>query len=371
MSKKRIAILSVLKPVDDTRNFEKMATSLGNTNKYEINIIGFSAKNLSVRKNVIFHPIFHFARNHPARILAAIQAFRKLIKLSPELIIVTCAELLIVIPLCKIIFGCKVVYDLQENYYQNIRYTDTYPPVIRHLLASTVRSVERISAPLVDHFLLAEKIYRHQLPFIGQRFEVIENKALITPRAAQRVHTGAAIKTFLYSGTIARHYGIFEAVSFMKKMHIADKNVKLRIVGFAPDRRVLRQLLKQIDAVNYIELISDKTPIPHQLIFDEMLKADFCLLPYRRHRSTEGRWPTKLFECLAMEIPVVIMPNPVWNDTVTKYKAGILHDFSKDIAIPVEDINNNKFYGTDRKSEWYWSCEEPKLIRAIDELMDA
>jgi hypothetical protein len=49
------------------------------------------------------------------------------------------------------------VYDLQENYYQNIRYTDTYPPVIRHLLASTVRSVERISAPLVDHFLLAEK----------------------------------------------------------------------------------------------------------------------------------------------------------------------------------------------------------------------
>jgi hypothetical protein len=60
MSKKVVAILSVLKPVDDTRNLEKIASSLGNTNKYDINIIGFEAKNLPDVQNITCHPIIQF-----------------------------------------------------------------------------------------------------------------------------------------------------------------------------------------------------------------------------------------------------------------------------------------------------------------------
>jgi hypothetical protein len=35
-------LTSILKPVDDTRMFEKFGVSLGQTNKYDVNIIGFA-----------------------------------------------------------------------------------------------------------------------------------------------------------------------------------------------------------------------------------------------------------------------------------------------------------------------------------------
>ena len=52
MTKKVIAIISVLKPVDDTRNYEKVAASISNTNKYDINIIGFSANKKPANPNI-------------------------------------------------------------------------------------------------------------------------------------------------------------------------------------------------------------------------------------------------------------------------------------------------------------------------------
>lgn len=54
MTKKVIAVISVLKPVDDTRNFEKVARSVGNTNKYDINIIGFTQKIFLQHQTYIF-----------------------------------------------------------------------------------------------------------------------------------------------------------------------------------------------------------------------------------------------------------------------------------------------------------------------------
>ena len=123
MTKKVIAIVSVLKPVDDTRNYEKVAVTISNTNKYDINIIGFLSKKNPTSPNTNFFPVFSFPRLSLERFLAPLKVYNILLKLKPELIIVTCAELLIVtcaellvdIFLYKILFGCKIIYDVQEN----------------------------------------------------------------------------------------------------------------------------------------------------------------------------------------------------------------------------------------------------------------
>ena len=79
MAKKGIASISVLKPVTDSRAFEKVATSLAQTNKYEINIIGFWTKKIPDHSNIRFHPIFHFHRLSPRRLLAPWMAVQKLL----------------------------------------------------------------------------------------------------------------------------------------------------------------------------------------------------------------------------------------------------------------------------------------------------
>ena len=55
-----ISIISILKPVNDTRMFEKFGLSLGQTNKYDVNIIGFKSKKIKKIKDVRFYPIFSF-----------------------------------------------------------------------------------------------------------------------------------------------------------------------------------------------------------------------------------------------------------------------------------------------------------------------
>lgn len=367
MSKKVVAIVSVLKPVSDPRNYEKIANSIGNTNKYEINIIGFWAKNLEERPNIIFHPILHFNRISLARAMAPWKILKICIKLKPELIIVTCTELLPVMVLYKILFGTKIIYDIQENYFRNILYTNTYPTLIRWPLAGLSRLAEYLLAPLIDRFILAEKVYASQLKFIGSRFEIFENTAVIPENL---LHTPAPKKNgkvFLYCGTISEHYGIEDAIDLICRLHSQNPNVQLRIAGYSPDGKFFRSLVQKIKRYDFIQLIGGDVFVPHNEILNEMISADFCLLPYRRNKATEGRIPTKLFECLALEIPVIITPNPAWNHLITENNAGLIYDFTNKLP-GLPDWNKHHFYDRDTKKNYVWENDSSRFQIMIDDL---
>lgn len=365
MSKKVIVILSVLKPVDDTRNFEKIATSISNTNKYDINIIGFCTKIIPTKTNITFHPIFKFGRLSIKRLLAPVKTFQFLVKLKPQLVIATCAELLIVISIYKIIFGCKFIYDVQENYYRNILHTSIYGTLIRYPMAILVRGMEWMCNPMVDRYLLAEKVYEQQLCFCRNKSEVIENKAIVPFHLQPPIFKDTT--TFLYTGTIAVHYGIFEAIDFIKHIHKNDKSAQMRIVGYAPDKRVYKRLLDKTQTCDYIKIEGGDVLVPHNQILMEIANADFCLLPYQKNKSTEGRIPTKLYECLAMEKPVIISPNDTWNEIIKDNNAGIIHDFYAQ-TIPDLKFISKEYYGNQLSKNYSWKSEESKLLQIINDI---
>ena len=121
MSKTKIVLASILKPVDDTRMYEKVGISLSQTKKYAINIIGFwTKKKLKTNEAFTIFPAFSFERLAFRRLLAPWMCLKKYIKVKPKLIIFNTHELLIVTIIYKIIFGGKIIYDVQENYYRNI-----------------------------------------------------------------------------------------------------------------------------------------------------------------------------------------------------------------------------------------------------------
>ncbi len=368
MTKNVIAIISVLKPVDDTRNYEKIAKSISNTNKYGINIIGFLAKRISAYPNITFHPIFNFKRTSIKRIGASISIWKKLLKLKPELIIVSTSELLIVSVLYRILFGAKIIYDVRENYYRNIAYTNTYPWLVRYSLAHIVRTIERIASRFINRFIVAEKVYLIQMKFLSSKAILIENKALIPDYIMNEKPTKSEKLVFVYSGTIAEHYGIFDAIEFVKNLKTVIDYVELIIIGFAAQEKVYRKLLSIIERSTYIKLIGGDTLVPHNLVLMEMYKADFCLLPYHEHRSTAGRIPTKLFECLAMEKPVIITPNPVWNSIIAQNNAGIIHDFKSTNHALLQKLNNT-YYGNHMASQHEWNHSSKKIINTIQGLI--
>ena len=368
MTKKVIAIVSVLKPVDDTRNYEKFARSISNTNKYDINIIGFSTKNIPSNPNITFHPIFNFRRNSIKRLIAPIHIFRKLLKLKPELIIVTTGELLIIICLYKILFGSKLIYDIQENYYRNIIYTNAYPALLKYPIALVVRSIELVSSLFIDQFILAEKVYMSQMKYISSKAEIIENKALIPSHLRSIKQENNENMVFVYSGTIAAHYGIFDAIDFIKNLKATIDHIQFIIIGYAAQEKIYKKLQKAVHDLSYIKIIGENRLVPHNQILMEMKKADFCLLPYQANKSTEGRIPTKLFECLVMEKPVIITSNPSWNSIIHENNAGIIHDFKSE-SKSLSDKLHKQFYGNNLSLQSMWVSSSDRLIKIVQKML--
>ena len=74
--------------------------------------------------------------------------------------------------------------------------------------------------------------------------------------------------------------------------------------------------------------------------------------------------PTKLYECLAMEIPIIITPNPVWDAVIKKCNAGILFDFNADAEIVIQNLKDT-YYGKTPSSDFEWGSSSDRLLETI------
>ena len=139
MKKRRIVLASILKPVNDTRMTDKMARSLAAVGSYDVHVIGFPAVGVESTSNITFHALLTFGRISLGRVAARWKVLKITLRLKPEVLIVNTHELLIVGIANRILFGTRFIYDIQENYGQNIRLTRTFPRGVRLLLAAAVR----------------------------------------------------------------------------------------------------------------------------------------------------------------------------------------------------------------------------------------
>ncbi len=371
MAQRQIVIASVLKPVLDTRLFEKLGLSLAQKNKYEVNIIGFWSKKIPTIPSVRFHPIFTFKRNSLKRLAASWKYYKLLIKVKPELIIVSTPELLLVSVLYKILFGTKLCYDVQENYYRNIRYTPTYPRAIKTVLASFVKLLEDGAERWIDLYLLAEECYTYERNFPEHKSAVILNKfrPLKPVKLAKPLAELPHIR-FLYTGTIAENYGIFKAIELTKNISKIYPNVSLTIIGYSADEALIHKVSDSIVNAPFIYLKTDSKPIPHEEIVAFMSKADFAILPYQPDKSIENCFPTKIWEYMAHGLPMIIQSHKRWADYCQKHESCIAINFNQyDPHQIIESILTQKFYPFGPPNDVFWHSEELTLIKAIEKVL--
>ncbi len=366
---KKIAIVSVLKPVDDIRLYEKLAVTLADTGNFHVDIIGFRSSVNPNHSNISFYPLFQFHRLHPVRLLSGLRLMKLLAKLKPDLLIITTHELLFAASFYKLLYGKPVIYDVCENYYRNIAHGTGFNYLMRPMLSSFVRLKERITKPLINHYFLAEQAFLEEMPFMRNRSTVIENKCLQLSSRNEKVRNDNEIR-FLFSGTIAREYGIFEAIKFSITLNQSGFNNRLVIIGRCAHAETLEQLKSSIMGHSHIEMMVDSYPISHQLIIDKMLESDFGLLPYNLAPHLRSRFPTKIYEHLAIKLPIIITDNPPWTKFCNNHGAGISIDFSNFSSIKVIDlIKNTCFFEKTDYEDIHWEPEGKKVISVIKALL--
>lgn len=371
MKKTKVVIASVLKPIDDTRMLEKFGFSLAETNEYDINIIGFDSKNVVSTQDISYHPIKPFNRLSFARLLGPWKVYKTYIKVKPKIIVFNTHELLIVTCLYKILFGCKIVYDIRENYAKNITSTTVFPRVLRPFLAAWVRTKEWCSRPFIIHYILAERIYEKQLPFLSNKTTIIENK--YAPGKEERTayrNLNPVYINLTYTGTIGASNGIFEAIEITKKLHELNQNVRLKIVGYCALKRDLIRLKEEIQDHDFIELNGGDHLVPHSEIIEAIQKSDFgFILKKANNGMNDQKLLTRLFEYTANKLPILLLNNPTWVEFCDQFNAAIVVDpenFQPDQIL--EAMVKSNFYDRGDSNSSLWKNEESKLVELVAQL---
>lgn len=370
--KRKILIASFLKQVNDIRSFEKIAKSLAKNNSYQIFCSGYPT-NIELSDDAItLLPLKSFKKSAIYRILARWQVFIIYIKLKPELIIVNSPDLLFLTVLYRILFGGKIIYDIRENYFRNLWHQKNYSVPVRNILALLVRLKEQITSPLFDHFFLAENVYSQQLKFIRKSYTILENKSLY-PEKTKTTHAAVKAPTFLISGTIALEYGVLEGIKLFKNIQKINLDSTLIIIGHCPNKWLYSKLELVAQNDTSIILKISRTPIAYEYIKTEILRTTFGLLPYLPNKSTQGKWPTKLYEYMTFKLPFLIQKNDLWNQFILENQAGLTFDFTNQNQEETQSIwselNSRKFYTNTRLSKIYWSTQEKLLLTVVDKLL--
>ncbi|UXP31532.1 hypothetical protein N6H18_14365 [Reichenbachiella agarivorans] len=371
MPKEKIAFISLLKPVDDIRSYRKMARSLSSMTGCEIHLFGYPSKStLTDECNIFFHPQRTFRRLGLIRFFIPLIILRSLIKLKPKLIIVNSHELLIVTIINQILFGTRIVYDIQENYYYNLWYQQVYPPILRHLMAIMIRCKERLLAPFFDHFFLAEKCYQEELSFVQSRSILIENKALplskIYPRSANKTNT----TTLLFSGTITQNTGIDKALELTKSLQTMG-DFELLVTGHCPVPALYNRLNKM--EAPWLRLNISQTPLPYTVIEQAIVTADIGLICYQLNPSNQRCMPTKVYEYAAQGLPMLYEKDTHWETFIEEHAKGAVIDFKSKNEVALNDvlIQVQEFKSKERKTcdAAMWIHEEQSFLSLMQSLL--
>ena len=177
---------------------------------------------------------------------------------------------------------------------------------------------------------------------------------------------------FICSGTIAREYGVFEAIGWFKEIERMIPGSTLTIIGHCPNLPTYNQVIEQTELHASIYTDLSKTPLPHTILLKAMKEADVLLLPYRLNKSTELCVPTKLFEALALKLPVIISDNKLWSALIKDVNAGISLDFMTeklDYNGLTQKLFNSTFYNKKGQINPFWYTEEPKLLEYVQKIL--
>lgn len=368
-SKIPVLIASSLKPLKDTRAWEKLGISLRESNKYTLNIIGFSSKIEESEAEVRFFPSLLKLHSKWERFFSQFRFLKILVQTRPKILIVCTYEYLATAALLKAILGYKLIYDVQENYVLNL---ELNPDLSKFMRSNAIRIIQiSESVKGVDFYFLAEACYAQQM-LEKKPYLILENKFAGKPVYGPLLdYSEKRAFQFLISGTITPAFGTIQGIQFFKQIQQVFPNSRLIIIGHIPLPSYRKKLEMEVGTQPGIHLKITDTPVDHEEILEEIRAADFCLLPYQSHEAISSKMPTKLFEAMALHTPVLISPNEKWKAFIDQYQGGTQLDFdSMDVAITqfLEAIKT-PFFIHQPGEEVLWSSQEGQMLSTIDQLL--
>jgi glycosyltransferase involved in cell wall biosynthesis len=360
----KVVLAHTQKPPFETRIYDKIANSLLAIHHLEIQILG--ADNFvtaETNTTIKLWPVFTIKRGFFNRLYNSGVFGLYLLKLKPDTIILCSPDLLWPAVVYKLIFGKRLIFDIQENFGLNFIYQSEYRKLNWINLQQLVELYFSWFFPFVDRFWLAEKVYEDQLLISNHKLKIFENKVpekwIVPDKQKEKNKKGLC---FLFSGLITEESGIQKAIDFFKAFQGQFPDARLMIAGFIPNQNLRKKIQSYKNKNRGIEVLESNDWVSSQHILEKFAQSDVLILSYKETEANKGKVPTKYFEARFMGKPVLCQRNGNFSKLVLESESGFEVDFQNPYLNNFEEIF--------KKIQSYESSKESKLnfVFAAEEL---
>jgi glycosyltransferase involved in cell wall biosynthesis len=315
--KQKIAVISTVHETYDTRIFYKQIASL----RASYEIVYFSPASGTPEYDWIV-PLPK-SRSKVGRLRTQLALIGKLRHHGADLYLLHDPELL---PLGIVLkcLGKKVVWDMHEDTYNDIK-TKTYlKPVTRSIVAFIYKLFQGVSYRLFDGFILAEDGYSS---YFAQpaRLCVVHNYPLLDRlNRYQKVDKSPA--TIVYIGSIAANRGIFQLLDLVARLQPDFPGITLQLIGPFTDDGLEAGVRRYIRERRIEGNVRIRGPMKNVDAYAELAKCMVGLALLLPEPNFTKALPTKMFEYMALGLPVVVSNFPLWESIVKHHNVGAAVD---------------------------------------------
>lgn len=366
-----ICHLTVLNPAIHSRIFYKLACSqikLG----YKVSIFGRDDhKEKYLKADVTIYPIPSFSRVSLKRLWLPWKLLFISIRIKADIYTIHSPELLWVGWMLNKCLNCQLIYDVHEDYAKNIKYAGYYPRWLRGIFVRLLHLSERLFLPAFDAISYAELCYDNILHTPPERTFILRNT--FSTKAAEG-ESSLAIpekKYLLFTGTIAAQWGIWESLELWQKLRKVE-DLAFILAGFTYDLQLIEDIKNWVEEKglkDHFQLIGGNDYVPYEDIL-HLLANCYCSMGlYRLEAYIQGKIPTKFYEAMAYNKPLIFTKDDYWEQLNDEWRMGISYDSSLDAAEILKEIEKYYASGIVHSKEVYnWDEDEKELRKMLDRL---
>ena len=378
--KKRILVMTSVHPWDDPRIFYKEALSL--SKKYQVEVHAPADFQLKEEQGIRIIGLPKYRRGF--RFLNWMRLFFRALNSPARYVHFHDPELIPVGIMLRFLAGKKVIYDVHEDFPASIMTKSWIPEYMKKSLARLANFLELRAARLFHGIILAEFSYAERFRPLGVYMETVANyppRSLGRETFAERMPEGKDTRDgeagergpvgFVYAGVISKPRGIIEMI---KSFALAEKqglDFRLFLIGpwVTPElRKETEEMIRNLGLEERVT-ITGKIPFPELMKIYRQCDVGLALLHPEKNYLTS--FATKIFEYMAVGIPVLASNFPLWKVLVLGLRCGVtvnpldIEAISKKIALLVKRRSWRHRLGMNGwaafNSYFNWETQEEKL----------
>jgi glycosyltransferase involved in cell wall biosynthesis len=318
----RVGIVTSIHPDFDARlwKYAKLLRSLG----HEVHMVCPWQVNAGETEGIIFHPFPRVCSRRLRAFQIPSRLGRTLLPLLSSLDVLHFHDIDILPWMALLALFKPVIYDVHENYPEEMLVREWIPRHLRHLLAFSVRWVQIACAAVIRNVVLVAESQHKDLVGPTLRKMMVMNYATVELLHNVTEDYMARPDAVIFLGSQHENNGSILLIDIADRLHKRLPGVKIYAIDRFDDSFYRQKLIHEVTRRGLQDCYLLLPNVKPQAIMDHLNRCTIAVLCNLRVPQQINGVHTKLFEYMAAGLPIVASDLPHQADTISQAKNGLL-----------------------------------------------